>query len=153
MASTETFGLKLFLGAQGSPTVYTQVAGVTGIPQLFGFDRSTIDTSEIADEVKTFLAGQLDPGTLDFDLKFDSGESTHDDIAGLIFTMKTRGTFDWALEIPASIAAGATTTFMYFEAVTVALSVPGAQDDILRGSCSLKISGLPEFVKNSPPLV
>jgi len=153
MASTETFGLVLYLGAAGSPTVYTAVAGVTSIPQLFGYDRSIIDTSEIADEVKTFLAGQLDPGTLDFELKFDEGEATHDGVTGLRSTMTTRGTFDWALKIPASIAAGATDTYMYFEAVTVNLSVPGAQDDILRGSCSLKISGLPEFIAASPPLV
>ena len=151
MASTETFGLILYLSTLGgSPNAYTQVAGVTGIPSLFSFDRSIIDTSEIADEVKTFLAGQLDPGTLDFDLKFDPGEATHDDVTGLINTMVTRGLFSWVLKIPASTAAGAADTFMYFQAVTVNLTVPGAQDDVLRGSCSLKISGLPVFVANAP---
>ncbi len=153
MANTETFGLILYLSTGGgSPNEYTKVAGVTNIPQLFGFDRSTIDTSEIDSTVKTFLAGQLDPGTLDFELKFDPGETTHGSDSGLVNTMTTRGLFSWVLKIPASTAAGAVATYMYFQAVTVSLSVPGAQDDVLRGSCSLKISGLPVFVANAPTI-
>lgn len=153
MANTETFGLILYLSTGGgSPNTYTQIAGVTNINSLFNFDRSIIDTSEIADEVKTFLAGQLDPGTLDFDLKFDPGEATHDDATGLINTMKTRGLFSWVLKIPASTAAGAAATYMYFEGVTVTLSPTGTQDDVVRATCSIKMSGLPVFVANAPTL-
>ena len=151
MANTETFGLKLYLGDSGSPNVYTQIAGVTAIPQLFSFNRSQIDTTEIADTVKTFLAGQLDPGEVTFDLKFDPGETTHDESTGLIFTMITRGTFSWCLEIPASNAVGAVATYVYFQAVTTALAPAGAQDDVIRASAvTLKISGLPVFTSTAP---
>ncbi|MBK5105112.1 MAG: hypothetical protein JJE42_12765 [Burkholderiales bacterium] len=155
MASTESFGLILYLdnGLAGSPSVYTQVAGVTEIGGLFSFDRSIIDTSLIADEVKSFLAGQLDPGAVDFGLLFDSAEATHSDTTGLIYTMKTRGLFSWCLKIPASTAAGAVATYMYFQGVTTALNPAGAQDDVIRATVSIKMSGLPVFVANSPPLV
>ena len=155
MADTETFGLTLYLdnGISGSPSVYTAVAGVTNIPSMFSFTRSQIDTSEIADEVKTFLAGQLDPGQLDFEIKFDQGEATHDDATGIIFTMTSRGLFGWALKIPASTAAGAVDEYMYFQAVTIDLSVAGSQDDVVRGTVSLKISGLPVFTTTPPPTV
>lgn len=153
MADTETFGLKLYLDTgSGSPNAYTQVVGVTNIGQLFGFDRSIIDTSDIAAEVKTFLAGQLDPGTLDFEFKFDPEESTHDEDSGLMFTMRQRGLFSWVLLIPKSTASGSVDTYMYFQAVTVALSPAGAQDDIIRASCSLKISGLAVFDTTVPNL-
>lgn len=152
MANTETFGLILYLStAGGSPNTYTQVAGVTAINNLFTFDRSIIDTSEIADTVKTFLAGQLDPGTVDFELKFDAaGEATHDDATGLINTMLTRGLFSWSLKIPASTAVGAVATYMYFQGVTVSLTPSGAQDDVIRATCSIKMSGQPVFVANAP---
>ncbi len=151
MSDTETFGLKLYMDAgSGSPNSYTQIAGITNIGQLFGFDRSIIDTSDIAAEVKTFLAGQLDPGTLDFEFKFDPEEATHDEDTGLIFTMRTRGLFSFVLLIPKSIAAGSVDTYMYFQGVTVALSPAGAQDDIVRASCSIKISGLAVFDTTVP---
>lgn len=151
MADTETFGLKLYLDSgSGSPNLYTQIAGVTNIGQLFGFDRSIIDTSDIAAEVKTFLAGQLDPGTLDFEVKFDPEEATHDEDTGLIFTMKTRGLFSWVLLIPKSTAAGSVDTYMYFQGVTVSLTPAGPQDDIIRASCSIKMSGLAVFDTTAP---
>ena len=152
MADTETFGLILYLDATagGSPSLYTQVAGVTNIGGLFSFDRSIIDTSDISSEVKTFLAGQLDPGSVDFELKFDPAEGTHDDVTGLIYTMKTRGLFSWCLKIPASTAVGAVATYMYFQGVTTAMSPAGAQDDIIRASCSIKMSGLPIFDPQAP---
>ncbi len=153
MADTETFGLKLYLDTgSGSPNSYTQVAGITAIGQLFGFDRSIIDTSDIAAEVKTFLAGQLDPGTLDFEFKFDPEEATHDEDTGLMFTMTQRGLFSWVLLIPKSTASGSVDTYMYFQAVTVNLSPAGAQDDIIRASCSLKISGLAVFDTTIPAI-
>lgn len=153
MADTETFGLILYLDLDGgSPNSYTQIAGVTNINNLFSFDRSIIDTSEIDATVKTFLAGQLDPGTVDFDLKFDPGESTHDDSTGLINTMLTRGTFSWVLKIPASNATDAVATYMYFQGVTVALNPTGPQDEVVRATVSIKMSGQPVFVANAPVL-
>jgi len=150
MSDTETFGLILYLGDSGSPNLYTQVAGVTNIGGLFSFDRSIIDTSNIADTVKTFLAGQLDPGTVDFEVKWDPAETTHGDSAGLVNTMLTRGLFSWCLKIPASTAAGAVPTYMYFQGVTVSLTPAGAQDDVIRATCSIKMSGQPVFVANAP---
>jgi hypothetical protein len=152
MADTESFGLILYLDASGggSPNVYTAVAGVTSIGTLFSFDRSIIDTSDISAEVKTFLAGQLDPGEVSFELKFDPAEGTHDDLTGLIYTMKTRGLFSWCLKIPASTAAGSVPTYMYFEGVTTGLSPAGAQDDIIRATTTIKMSGSPVFVANAP---
>jgi len=154
MASTETFGLVLYLDSGGaSPNAYTAMAGVTNIGGLFSFDRSIIDTSLISAEVKTFLAGQLDPGAVDFECLFDPGnEATHGDVSGLIYTMKTRGLFDWCLKIPASTAAGAVATYMYFQGVTTAVSPSGAQDDVVRASCSIKMSGLPVFTTTAPTL-
>jgi len=153
MASTETFGLVLYLDSGGgSPNAYTAMAGVTNIGGLFSFDRSIIDTSEISAEVKTFLAGQLDPGAVDFECLFDPNEATHGDVAGLIYTMKTRGLFDWCLKIPASIAAGSAATYMYFQGVTTAVSPSGSQDDVVRASCSIKMSGLPVFTTTAPAI-
>jgi len=153
MADTETFGLILYLDSGGaSPNAYTAMAGVTNIGGLFSFDRSIIDTSDISAEVKTFLAGQLDPGAVDFECKFDPTEATHGDLSGLIYTMKTRGLFDWCLKIPASTAAGAVATYMYFQGVTTSVNPSGAQDDIIRASCSIKMSGLPVFTTTAPSL-
>lgn len=150
MAATESFGLKLYLASSsGSPTVYTQVAGVTEIGGLFSFDRSQIDTSVISDTVKQFLAGQLDPGTLDFTVLFDAQEATHGNSSGLLYTMVTRGTFSWCLEIPPSVD-GAITTYMYFQGVTISLNPTGAPDDAIRASCSIKMSGQPEFTTTAP---
>jgi hypothetical protein len=151
MANTETFGLKLYKGDGGSPTVYTQIAGVTEIGTLFSFDRSIIDTSEIADTVKTFLAGQLDPGAVEFTVKFDPNEPTHDDSTGLINAMLTRGAASWVLEIPPSDGAGAVTEYMYFQGVVTALTPTGAQDDVVRATCSIKMSGQPVFTTTAPP--
>ena len=152
MASTESFGLILYLDATsgGSPSLYTQVAGVTEIGGLFSFDRSIIDTSLISAEVKEFLAGQLDPGSVDFGLLFDPSEATHSDTTGLIYTMKTRGLFSWCLKIPASTAAGAVATYMYFQGVTTALNPAGSQDDVIRATVSIKMSGLPIFDPQAP---
>jgi len=150
MAALETFGLKLYLGGSGSPTVYTQIAGVTSIGGLFSFDRSIIDTSVISNTVKEFLAGQLDPGSVDFELLFDPQEATHDDSTGLINTMLTRGAFSWCLEIPPSVG-GATTTYMYFQGVTIQLNPAGAQDDVARAQVSIKMSGQPVFTTTAPP--
>ena len=153
MASTETFGLVLYLDSSGgSPSAYTAVAGITNIGGLFSFDRSIIDTSLISAEVKTFLAGQLDPGAVDFECLFDSQEATHGDLTGLIYTMKTRGLFDWCLKIPASTAAGAVATYMYFQGVTTAVNPSGSQDDVVRASCSIKMSGLPVFTAQAPTI-
>jgi len=152
MAATESFGLILYLDATagGSPSLYTEIAGVTEIGGLFSFDRSIIDTSLISAEVKEFLAGQLDPGSLDFGLLFDPGEATHGDLTGLIFTMKTRGLFSWCLKIPASTTPGAVATYMYFQGVTTALSPAGSQDDVIRATVSIKMSGLPIFDAQAP---
>jgi len=150
LVNIETFGLKLYLGSGASPEIFTQIAGVTGIPTLFGFDRSLIDISEIADTVKQYRAGQLDPGNLEFEIKFDPGEATHDDSTGLIAEMLTRGAANWVLEIPPSDAPGAVTRYMNFSAVMVSLTPAGNQDDVTRANCSLKMSGQPTFGTVAP---
>jgi len=150
LVNIETFGLKLYLGDAASPEVFTFIAGVTNIPTLFGFDRSLIDISEIADTVKQFRAGQLDPGNVEFEIKFDPGEATHDDSTGLISEMLTRGASNWVLEIPPSDAVGAVTRYMNFVAVMTGLTPAGNQDDVTRASCTLKMSGQPTFGTVAP---
>lgn len=148
MADIETFGIKLWMGTGAEPEAYIQVAGITSFPQLFNFTRSTIDTSEISDEVKTFLGGQADPGNVTFGLKFDPNENTHSDAQGLIHRAKTRGRTNWVLEIPGAGSDGA--TYMYFSGVLIDLSVTGEMDDIVRGNATIKMSGLPEFMSDEP---
>lgn len=150
LVNIETFGLKLYLGNGASPEVFTQIAGVTSIGTLFSFDRSLIDITEIADTVKSFRAGQLDPGNVEFEIKFDPSNATHDDTTGLIGEMLARGASNWVLEIPPSDAPGALTTYMTFSGVMVALSPTGAQDDVTRATCTLKMSGQPVFTTVSP---
>jgi len=151
LVNIETFGLKLYLGDDSaSPTTYTQIAGVTQIPTLFSFDRSLIDITEIADTVKEFRAGQLDPGNVEFELKFDPNNATHDDATGLINEMLTRGANPWVLEIPPSDAVGAATVYMTFSAVMVSLTPSGNQDDVTRATASLKMSGQPTFTTVNP---
>lgn len=150
LVNIETFGLRLYLGDATSPEVFTKVAGVTNIPTLFGFDRSLIDISEIEDTVKQFRAGQLDPGSVEFELKFDPGEPTHDDSTGLLAEMLTRGASNWVLEIPPSDAIGAVTRYMGFSAVMTGLTPSGNPDDVTRANCTLKISGQPTFGIDAP---
>lgn len=150
LVNIETFGLKLHLGDGNSPEVYTQIAGVTQMPTLFSFDRSLIDITEIADTVKEFRAGQLDPGNVEFELKFDPSNATHDDTTGLINEMLTRGASNWVLEIPPSDAVGASTVYMTFAGVMVSLTPTGNQDDVTRATATLKMSGQPTFTTVSP---
>jgi len=150
MANLETFGLKLYIGDGGSPNSYTQIAGVTQIPTLFSFDRSLIDISEISDTVKSYRAGQLDPGEVSFEFKFDPNEATHDDSTGLINAMLTRGAFGFVLEIPASDGAGAAITYMSFTGVVTGITPSGNQDDVTRATCTIKMSGQPLFSTTKP---
>lgn len=154
MAATESFGLILYIqSGSGSPSAYTKLAGVTNMPQLFSYQRSTIDVSEISDEVKQFLGGQADPGQVQMDLLFDYDEATHDDSAGVINMVTTRGLFDFVLLIPNSTGTGATDTYMYFRGLVIELTTGGNQDDALRGNFTVQISGQPVFDKTVPNIV
>lgn len=154
MAATESFGLTLYIqSGTGSPSAYTKLAGVTSMPQLFGFSRSKIDVSEISDEVKQFLGGQADPGEVQMELIFDPNEATHNDTAGLLYMARTRGLFDFVLKIPQSTAAGSTDTYMYFRGVVIEATVSGAQDDVIRANATIAVSGLADFDTTAPNIV
>lgn len=150
MADVETFGLELHRGDGASPEVYTKIAGVTELPTVFSYTRSQIETSEIGDTTKTFLGGQLDPGEVQFGVKFDHEETTHGDNSGLVASMTNRGRENWYIKIPESTADGAAPTYATFAAVMTSLQVSGAQDDVLRGTATLKISGAITFSASAP---
>lgn len=150
MADVETFGLELYLGDDASPVAYTLIGGVTEIPQLFSYNRSIIDTTEIKDTVKSYLAGQLDPGEVNFTIKFDAEDPTHDESTGLISKMLARGRHKFCLKIPESTADGAAATYHYFDAIVTGLTPQGNQDDVIRASVTLKLSGLGSFSATAP---
>lgn len=140
MADTETFGTIIFLGDSGSPTIYSEIVGVTSVPTFSSGSRSTIDTSEISDTTKQFLAGMFDPGEMTFDIKWDPRETTHGSDSGLYYMSKTRGTFNFVAKIPASTSGGAA-QFVYFVAVVTGFNITAPQEDVYRASVTLKISG------------
>lgn len=150
MADTVTFGVKLYMGDGASTEIFTQVEGVLDMGSIFGFARNPIDTSKLASVWKEFLAGTIDPGSVDFSLAFDLNEPTHDGTTGLLARMTEGARAQFAVEFPPSSAAGSVAQYMHFAGVVLTMDPSAAQDDIIRAAASIKISGEPTFNTTAP---
>lgn len=128
------------------------------VTSIDGIDTSIdqIDTTCLADMARTYLAGLATPGAATFEINTDPGDSTH----VLLHQLKTAGTsLKWAVgwsEAPLTVPTGVDTdgdfilpvtrSWIVFEGYMNSFPFGFAQNDVVKSSIGIQISGEPVLV-------
>lgn len=150
MADRDTNGAILFYGDSADPEVFVAIAGLVEVATPFGATRPSIDTTMSTSAARTFRAGRVDYGSLEFMVKFDHEETSHGAVSGLLQKLESRGATNWVLKELPNSTASSVDQFMNFSGVLTAVQVSGTDDEIFRASCTIKISGKPTYGTDAP---
>jgi hypothetical protein len=137
--ATSTRGIKLQRGDGAGSETFTTIAEVTNIkgpsekaPQL---DATSFDSTAME-----YIAGLVDAGDLTFDVNFVASDVQQQ---GLRTDMRAGTKRNFKLILADHITTPTTVTFAAI--ITSAPELAGSVNQVLKGSCSVKISGLPTW--------
>lgn len=133
--TTVNGGFKIEIGNGATPEVFTRIGGVLKIaaPQP---KRDTIDSTDLADTGKTFVAGLVDGGEVALDLNVNPAD------AGQI-ALKAAFAAATAVNFRVSLTDVGPTKCDFAALVTAAPSASGGVSSKLETSATLKVSGTP----------
>lgn len=133
MASVKTQGCSLqFFDTVASPNAYVSIANVTSFQGPSG-SRSVLDATVLSSSGKDKAVGLPDYGQVTFEFNFAAADTVLIDV--------------WDSFIAGSLQAfkiafsDSPTTEFTFSAYVLSMSYSASQDDLVRGSCTLEISG------------
>lgn len=135
MSEHKAQGSVIKIGDNGSPVSYTTIGKVTDFsaPQL---SRAAIDTTDLADESKTFISGIVDGGEVTFTVNTDYADSGQDAVRAAFVAGSL---YDWKIEVTDEAS---TTTTIEFDGFVSAVGGPsGSVDEKLTTSFTVKVSG------------
>jgi len=147
--SRSIFGLgtQLRVGDGQNPENFTHIAEVRSIsgPTLTS-DILDVTSHESQGGIREFKAGLIDPGELTFMIAFQPGEPTHDAKAGLQSDLLNRTVRNFELVFPPPIG------FTWgFQGIVTGLPVNFPIDEVITADVTVKVTGLPDFEKVTPP--
>lgn len=133
--ATSTKGIKLQRGDGGGTEVFTTIGEVTSIKGP-NEKASQLDATSFDSTAMEFIAGVSEPGDLTFDVNFVGNNLQQQ---GLRTDLRNGTLRNFKLILVDSIATP--TTISFAAIVTAAPELSGAVNGVLKGSCSLKLSG------------
>lgn len=138
--ATSTKKIRLQRGDGADPTeAFTTIAEVTNIKGP-GEKAPQLDASSFDSEAMEFIAGLPDSGELTFDVNFVGSDVQQQ---GLRTDLRNGTLRNFKLIL--NDHATTPTTISFAAIVTAAPELSGSTNQVLKGSCSLKISGVPDW--------
>lgn len=130
-----TKGIQLQRGDGGGTEVFTTIGEVTNIKGP-GEKTSPLDATSFDSTAMEFISGLPDNGELTFDVNFVGSDAQQQ---GLRTDMRNGTLRNFKLKL--NDHATTPTTITFAAIVTSAPEISGSVNQVLKGSCSLKISG------------
>lgn len=134
-----TRGLKLQRGDGGGTEVFTTIGEVTNIKGP-GEKASQLDATSFDSTAMEYIAGLSDSGELTFDVNFVGSDAQQQ---GLRTDMRAGTLRNFKLILNDHATTPTTVTFAAI--VTSAPEIAGSVNQVIKASCSLKVSGLPTW--------
>lgn len=132
-------GIKLQRGDGGGTEVFTTIGEVTNIKGP-GEKAAQLDATSFDSTAMEFIAGLSDSGELTFDVNFVSNDAQQQ---GLRTDMRAGTLRNFKLIL--NDHATTPTTIAFAAIVTAAPELSGSVNQVVKASCSLKVSGLPTW--------
>ena len=147
MADVSYLNSALYIGDGASPEVFTAMVDITGFSAIPAESRETIDTTTVANAIRTYIGGLRTGKPVTFDVKWDISEATHGASTGMLSKIQASGTGlnNFVVAIPA-----ATPQYVAFSAVVTDISPAAALGDIFRASITLQPSGAATIGTSAP---
>lgn len=137
--ATNTKGIKLQRGDGGGPETFTLIGEITNIKGP-SEKASPIDATSFDSVAMEFIGGLPDNGELTFDCNFIGGDTQQQ---GLRTDLRNGTKRNFKLILNDNVSTPTTVTFA--AVVTAAPEISGSVNAIVKGSCSVRISGQPTW--------
>lgn len=134
-----TRGIQLQRGDGGGTEVFTTIGEVTNIKGP-SEKAGQLDATSFDSTAMEFIAGLSDPGEITFDVNFVGSDAQQQ---GLRTDLRNGTLRNFKLKL--NDHATTPTTVAFAAIVTSAPELSGSVNQVLKGSCSLKISGTPTW--------
>lgn len=133
MSVTESQGIELQRADESSPEVFQLVSRVVGFDGPGG-SASEIDASDLSSQAKEFIIGLRDEGTFSFDFNKDLDSTTQQ---GLRSDRANRVLRNFRLVFNNDSPSD----YVEFSAFVMEYRISGGVDQLVKGKCTLRISG------------
>ena len=141
-------GTKLYWIKDDTTVVAVDALNISGISA----QRDNIETTTLADNAKTYVAGMMSPGSAQFTIQFDPSNSAHKDLhAAYVAGTQIKWALGWSdgTAVPTALAGEftlpTTRSFLSFDGYVSDVSFDFSQNSVVKANVSVQVSGFPDL--------
>lgn len=148
MAAVKTQGTSLYFIDTATTCAVLNCTAISGISA----QRDQIETTNLGDQARTYVAGLASPGAASFEVQFDPSSAIHQDLHD---AYKAGTVLKWALgwsdgTTTPTVAANAytlptTRSWLEFDGYVQDISFDFSQNAVVKANVSVQVSGFPDL--------